>query len=93
MIGFFGKFNLLIAGQQAGLTALVITAVIVSVVSAGYYLRIVRGMFFADALPTARGLKRNVPAAFAFGLAVALTLASGLAAGPVLGAVGTFVGR
>jgi NADH-quinone oxidoreductase subunit N len=91
MIGFFGKFNLLIAGQQRGLTVLVITAVIVSVVSAGYYLRIVRGMFFGDALASARGLKRSVPAAFAFGFAVVATLAAGLAAGPVLAAIGAFL--
>ena len=91
MIGFFGKFNLLIAAQQAGLTVLVVTAVIASVVSAGYYLRIVRAMFFADALSSARGLKASVPAALAFGFAVIATLAAGLAAGPVLGAIGTFL--
>ncbi len=91
MIGFFGKFDLLIAGQQQGLTILVVTAVVMSVVSAGYYMRIVRSMFFAEATAGARGLKRDVPAALAFGLAVFATVALGVAAGPVGAAIGTFL--
>jgi NADH-quinone oxidoreductase subunit N len=91
MIGFFGKFNLLIAGQQAGLTTLVVIAVIVSVVSAGYYMRIVRTMFFAETPSTARGQKRSFAASLAFAICVGVTLVAGLAAGSVYSAVGTFL--
>jgi len=91
MIGFFGKFNLLIAGQQAGLTALVVVAVIASVISAGYYLRIVRAMFFAETPATALGQKPSLAASVAFGFCVAATLLAGLAAGPVYSAIGTFL--
>jgi NADH-quinone oxidoreductase subunit N len=91
MIGFFGKLNLLLAAQRANLTALVVIAVIVSVVSAGYYMRIVRAMFFAEALPSARGQKPSFVAALAFGLCVAVTLVAGLAAGPVYAAIGQFL--
>jgi NADH-quinone oxidoreductase subunit N len=91
MIGFFGKFNLLIAGQQAGLTALVVIAVIVSVVSAGYYMRIVRTMFFAEAPSTARGQRRSPAATIAFAACVAATVGAGLWAGAVYSAIGTFL--
>jgi NADH-quinone oxidoreductase subunit N len=91
MIGFFGKFNLLIAGQQRGLTTLVVIAVIASVVSAGYYLRVVRSMFFGETPTSALGQKASWAAAAAFGICVLGTLAAGLAAGPVAAAVGTFL--
>jgi len=60
-------------------------------VSAGYYLRIVRGMFFAEPPAGARELKRNAPAAIAFGLAVLATVVLGVALGPVSAAIGTFI--
>ena len=91
MIGFFGKFNLIIAAQHGGLTALVIIAVSMSVVSAGYYVRIVRTMFFADAPTTSRGQRASFTAAAAFALCVAWTILAGLAAGPVGAAVGSFL--
>ena len=91
MIGFFGKCGLIVAGQQRGLTILVITAVAMSVVSAGYYLRVVRGMFFGETPAGARELKRNAPAAIAFGLAVLATVVLGVALGPVSAAIGTFI--
>jgi NADH-quinone oxidoreductase subunit N len=91
MIGFFGKFNLLVAGQQRGLTILVVTAVAASVVSAGYYMRIVRTMFFAEPAESARGLKSNAPAAIAFGAIVVATVVLGVAVGPVSSAIGGFL--
>jgi NADH-quinone oxidoreductase subunit N len=91
MIGFFGKFNLLVAGQQRGLTILVVTAVAASVVSAGYYMRIVRTMFFAEPAESARGLKSNAPAAIAFGASVVATVVLGVAVGPVSSAIGGFL--
>ena len=91
MIGFFGKFNLLVAGQQAGFTALVVIAVIVSVVSAGYYMRIVRTMFFAEAPSSARGQRRSFGASLAFAICVAATLGAGIFASPVYSAIGSFM--
>ena len=91
MIGFFGKFNLIIAAQQGGFTVLVVIAVAMSVVSAAYYLRIVRTMFFAEPPATARAQRPGVAAAAAFGLCVLWVLATGLAAGPVAAAVGSFL--
>ena len=91
MIGFIGKFNLIIAAQQGGLTVLVVIAVAMSVVSAGYYLRIVRTMFFAEAPATSRGQRPSLAAGTAFALCVVWTFVAGLAAGPVSSAVGTFL--
>ena len=91
MIGFIGKFNLIIAAQQGGLTVLVVIAVAMSVVSAGYYLRIVRTMFFAEAPATSRGQRPSLAAGTAFALCVIWTFVAGLAAGPVSSAVGTFL--
>ena len=45
LVGFFGKLSVFGAGLRAGLLWLVIAGVITSVVSAGYYFRIVRAMF------------------------------------------------
>ena len=49
LAGFFGKLYLFGAGIEASLTWLVVVAVLGSVVSVGYYFRIVRAMFLAPA--------------------------------------------
>ena len=46
LAGFFGKLYLFMGALEQGQLVLVILAVIMSVVSAAYYLRIVRAMFF-----------------------------------------------
>lgn len=46
LAGFFGKLYLFSSGLDADLAWLVVVAVVVSVVSAGYYFRIVRSAFF-----------------------------------------------
>jgi len=48
LVGFFGKLFILYAALQAGLVFLPIALVLFSVVSAYYYLRIVRVMWFSD---------------------------------------------
>jgi len=53
LVGFFGKFYVLMAAVDAGLTWLAIAGVIASVIGAFYYLRIIYLMYFgepADAL-------------------------------------------
>lgn len=87
LIGFFGKLNLFVAAVQADLAGWVVLAVLMSVVSAAYYLRIVRAMFFAETA----GEKEpaTVVGSAAIGAATLLALALGLAAGPLLAALGT----
>jgi NADH-quinone oxidoreductase subunit N len=55
LLGFFGKFAVLMAAVNAGLTWLAIAGVIASVIGAFYYLRIVYYMYFgADSEPLDR---------------------------------------
>ena len=48
MVGFFGKYAVLTAAVQSGLTWLAVAGVIASVIGAFYYLRIVFYMYFGD---------------------------------------------
>lgn len=85
LAGFFGKLYLFAAALAGGLTVWVVVAVAMSVVSAGYYLRIVRSAFFGE--PEGEGAAGAVAepvSAAAVALTVALTVALGVAAGPVL---------
>jgi NADH-quinone oxidoreductase subunit N len=50
--GFFGKFEVLRAGLEAGLVPLAILVVISSVISLGYYLKLIKIMWFDE--PTER---------------------------------------
>lgn len=50
--GFFGKFEVLRAGLDAGLLPLAILVVIASVISLGYYLKLIKIMWFDE--PTER---------------------------------------
>jgi NADH-quinone oxidoreductase subunit N len=47
--GFIGKFNLFVAVIHAGYTWLVIIAVLFSVISAFYYLRVIMNMYMRSA--------------------------------------------
>ena len=47
-VGFFGKFYVLRAAYDGGLTWLAVTGVVASVISAFYYLRIVYFMYFGE---------------------------------------------
>lgn len=81
--GFVGKFYLFSAALDAGFTGLVIIAVLNSVLSAAYYLSVIRTMYFNDAtdeFPAPRG-----HAAAAVSLAVLATVLLGLAPSLVLG--------
>lgn len=46
MVGFFGKFFVIFAAVESGLIWLSIAAVLFSVVSAAYYLRVVKVVWF-----------------------------------------------
>ena len=47
-IGFFGKFYVFVAAIESGLYLLSILGVLASVISAYYYLRIIKVMYFDD---------------------------------------------
>ncbi len=95
LAGFVGKLYLFGAGLSASLQWLVVVAVLGSVVSVGYYFRIVRAMFFgsgadlpADAAeelaPKPDAPVASPASAAALAVSVVLTFLLGLAAGPVL---------
>jgi NADH-quinone oxidoreductase subunit N len=52
-VGFYAKFSVLEAAINAGFTWLAVVAVMASLVGAFYYLRIVKLMYFDDAVDTA----------------------------------------
>jgi NADH-quinone oxidoreductase subunit N len=58
LVGFFGKFYVLLAAIDAGLIWLAVAGVIASVIGAYYYLRIVYLMYFGEA---AEGLDGGMP--------------------------------
>lgn len=60
LVGFFGKFYVLVAAVQAGLVWLAVAGVIASVIGAFYYLRIVYLMYFGE--PAEPALDGRMPA-------------------------------
>jgi len=83
LAGFFGKLYLFLSAVSSGLTTWVVVAVVMSVVSAAYYLRIVRASFMGEN-PDHPELKPSLPAATAVALCVVLTVVLGVAASPAL---------
>lgn len=88
MIGFFGKLAVFTAALESGFAIWVAIAVLTSVVSAGYYLRIVRAGFLAEAPVDApaddAGATGSPWASAALAACVIATVGLGLAAGPLL---------
>lgn len=92
LVGFFGKLYLFAAALQGGQIVLVTIAVLMTVVSAGYYLRIVRAMFFAENPAENPALRPSAPASSALAACTIATLALGLLGGPVLRFLAAFGG-
>jgi NADH-quinone oxidoreductase subunit N len=67
MVGFFGKLFIFYAAVQAGLIWLVVLAALASVVSAAYYLRVVRVIWFSE--PTQKFVTAPAPVALVSNLA------------------------
>ncbi len=86
MVGFFGKLYLFTSAVEGGMVWPVVLAVVMSVVSAGYYFRILRRMFFVQ--HDGAALARDPRAAIALGLATVATLALGVFASPLLRLLG-----
>jgi len=89
LVGFFGKLYLFASALQRGLTVAVVIAVIMSVVSAAYYLKLVRSSFFGDAAPGNATVEPSTPASIAIGLLAFAVFAMGLLAGPLLAWAGS----
>lgn len=87
LIGFIGKLYLFTAALSSGLTVLVVLAITMSAVSAGFYFRVMRAMFFEGPVTTAEPAPRaTLPAAVVIVCAI-VTLALGVASGPLLTAI------
>jgi NADH-quinone oxidoreductase subunit N len=82
--GFFGKYFLISAALGSGLTWLAIALVVTSVISAGFYLRVIMTMYMRDADEAAEPIASNWPRALAALTATVATLAIGLLASPLL---------
>ncbi|MBM7067740.1 NADH-quinone oxidoreductase subunit NuoN [Actibacterium sp. 188UL27-1] len=77
LLGFFGKYGVLLAAVDAGLGWLAVAGAIASVIGAFYYLRIVFFMYFGD--PEARGTDVAVaPVQGAFLIASAAVMVLGI---------------
>lgn len=87
LAGFTGKLYLFTAAQGAGLWALVVFALVMSVVSAGFYFRVIRVMFFAE--PVTGITARRVSAASIIAIAACsiAVVAIGVASAPLLGSI------
>jgi len=87
MAGLFGKLFVFASAVDGGWTWLVVVAIVMSVVSAGYYFRVLREVFYGER-PEAPVPAPSVAAALALGACVATTLTLGLGAQPVLDMLG-----
>jgi len=83
MVGFFGKLTMFTAALDNGLLWIVAVAVTMSVVSAGYYFKILRSVFFGERLDAGRAT-RSTAAVIAYAALTVVTLALGVLASPVL---------
>jgi NADH-quinone oxidoreductase subunit N len=87
LAGFTGKLLLFTAAMGAGLVPLSVLAVAMSAVSAGFYFRIVRAMFFEAATEDVRVPQLPMGAAAVIAACCVAVLAIGVAAGPLLSAI------
>jgi NADH-quinone oxidoreductase subunit N len=82
--GFVGKFYLFSAAVSGGWWTLAVVGVLMSVVSAYYYLRVVVAMYMREPVGEDAWAAVSPGAALALGLATAVVLALGVYPGPVL---------
>jgi NADH-quinone oxidoreductase subunit N len=82
--GFVGKFYLFAAAINGGYVALALGGVIMSVVSAYYYLRVVVAMYMRDSLGEEQWAPVSLASAVGLGLAVLVIGGLGVYPGPVL---------
>jgi NADH-quinone oxidoreductase subunit N len=87
LAGFAGKLFLFTAAMRAGLVPLSVLAVAMSAVSAGFYFRIVRAMFFEPAPDDSPEIVANPAGTVAVAACCLATVAVGIFAGPLLSAI------
>jgi NADH-quinone oxidoreductase subunit N len=87
LAGFTGKLFLFTAAMGAGLVPLSVLAVVMSAVSAGFYFRIVRAMFFEPSSADASAQGAPAGASAVVAACCVAVVAIGLAAGPLLSAI------
>ena len=92
LAGFAGKLYLFGAAVSAELTWLAVFSLAMSVVSAGFYFRIVRAMFFAEPDGGHAEKPGSQVASFALGVCAVVVVAMGVAASPLLAALGFSLG-
>ncbi|MBL4628129.1 MAG: NADH-quinone oxidoreductase subunit NuoN [Roseicyclus sp.] len=74
LLGFFGKYAVLVAAVDAGLIWLAVAGVIASVIGAFYYIRIIYLMYFGDAREGLDGKMGLVPYVGLIGMAAIIGL-------------------
>jgi NADH-quinone oxidoreductase subunit N len=79
LAGFWGKYYLFQAGINAGLAWLVVVAVVSSVISAFFYLRVIAVMYLEEPAGTPAPVSRSPALILALAVAGVLTVAIGLA--------------
>jgi NADH-quinone oxidoreductase subunit N len=79
LAGFWGKYYLFQAGIDAGLAWLVVVAVVSSVISAFFYLRVIAVMYLDEPAGAAAPVSRSRALGLALAIAGVLTVAIGLA--------------
>jgi len=87
LAGFTGKLFLFTAAMGAGLVPLSVLAVVMSAVSAGFYFRIVRAMFFEAVPDDAAALTPSGVGSTMVVACVVATVAIGVAASPLVSAI------
>ena len=87
-VGFFGKLYLFGTALDAGIVWLVVLAVLASVVSLGYYFKVVRSMFLSEPDPDSPVVEASVPATLALAVILLATLALGASASPLMSSLG-----
>ena len=87
LAGFMGKLYLLTAAMDSGLVWLSVFAVAMSAVSAGFYLRIVRAMFFVANDDTMPAGEMSVASSVIVAACALAVVAIGVASSPVLAAL------
>ena len=83
--GFVGKFYLFNAAVSAGYAGLAVVGVLMSVVSAYYYLRVVVVMYMREPIAADTWAPVTGAASLALALSTAVVLGLGVHPGPVLG--------
>jgi NADH-quinone oxidoreductase subunit N len=82
--GFIGKWAVFAAAWSGGVHWLVVVAVVISVVAAFFYIRVIVLMFFSGPGRVAEVVRPGWPTLVAVGLGVVATVAFGIFPGPLL---------